>query len=149
MTDEIYRVPVLLVMATTNRAYIFDLAPGQSMVEYLLKAGYDVYVMDWNPPRPDRERPRAGRLRRGASSPIACAACRKTRIDDANMIGYCMGGVLSTIYCATHTDGPVKNLVCFTTPVDQQDGDVPGLGRQAPLQGRPDGGCDGHRARAW
>ncbi|REM38096.1 poly-beta-hydroxybutyrate polymerase, partial [Mycobacterium tuberculosis] len=27
MVDEIYRVPLLIVMATTNRGYILDLAP--------------------------------------------------------------------------------------------------------------------------
>jgi polyhydroxyalkanoate synthase len=51
--DEVYRVPLLLVMATTNKAYVFDLAPGQSMVEYLLKQGFDVYVIDWEPPVPE------------------------------------------------------------------------------------------------
>ena len=44
--DEVYRVPVLIVMATTNKAFLFDLAPGQSMVEYLLDQGFDVYVID-------------------------------------------------------------------------------------------------------
>jgi poly(3-hydroxyalkanoate) synthetase len=34
-TDDVYRVPILLVMATTNRGYIFDMVPGQSLVEYL------------------------------------------------------------------------------------------------------------------
>ena len=29
-----------------------------------------------------------------------------------------MGGVLSLIYAASHTDGPLKNLVCLTTPVN-------------------------------
>ena len=29
-----------------------------------------------------------------------------------------MGGVLSAIYAALHADGPLKNLVCFTTPID-------------------------------
>src|SRR5947209_20544281 len=55
LADEIYRIPLLLVMATTNKGYIFDLAPGQSLVEYLLKRGYDVYVMDWNAPRADEK----------------------------------------------------------------------------------------------
>ena len=32
LAAELYRVPLLLVMATTNRGYIFDLAPGQSLV---------------------------------------------------------------------------------------------------------------------
>ena len=35
MADEIYRVPILIVMATTNRGYILDLVPGQSFIEFL------------------------------------------------------------------------------------------------------------------
>ena len=56
LAAELYRVPLLLVMATTNRGYIFDLAPGQSLVEFLLEQGYDVYLIDWSPPRPDEKR---------------------------------------------------------------------------------------------
>ena len=52
-TDEVYRIPVLLVMATTNKAFVFDLAPGQSMVEYLLRQGFDVFVIDWEAPTPE------------------------------------------------------------------------------------------------
>ena len=33
-------------------------------------------------------------------------------------MGYCAGGMLSAIYQALHPKGPVKNLVCFTTPID-------------------------------
>ena len=32
MSDEIYRIPILIVMATTNRGYILDLVPGQSFI---------------------------------------------------------------------------------------------------------------------
>ena len=32
MSDEIYRVPVLIVMATTNRGYILDMVPGQRFI---------------------------------------------------------------------------------------------------------------------
>ena len=38
MADEIYRVPILIVMATTNRGYILDMVPGQSFIEFLLEA---------------------------------------------------------------------------------------------------------------
>jgi len=51
LVNDVYRVPMLLVMALTNRGYILDLAPGQSFVEFLLKRGHDVYMIDWNPPR--------------------------------------------------------------------------------------------------
>jgi polyhydroxyalkanoate synthase subunit PhaC len=36
MADEVYRVPVLIVMATTNRGYILDLVPVQCFIEFLL-----------------------------------------------------------------------------------------------------------------
>jgi polyhydroxyalkanoate synthase subunit PhaC len=49
---EIYRVPILIVMATTNRGYILDMVPGQSFIEFLLKRGYDVYMLDWAAPKP-------------------------------------------------------------------------------------------------
>jgi polyhydroxyalkanoate synthase len=38
MENEVYRTPVLIVMATTNRGYI--LVPGQSFIEFLPKPGY-------------------------------------------------------------------------------------------------------------
>src|SRR5246500_938048 len=53
LADEVYRVPILIVMATTNRGYILDMVPGQSLIEFLLKRGYDVYMQDWTPPRPE------------------------------------------------------------------------------------------------
>ena len=65
LVDEVYRVPILLVMATTNRGYIFDMVPGQSLVEFLLRAGYDVFMLDWAPPRADE--PSTCSARRSAS----------------------------------------------------------------------------------
>src|SRR5262245_63257745 len=53
LANEIYRVPILIVMATTNRGYILDMVPGQSFIEFLLKRGYDVYMMDWTAPKPE------------------------------------------------------------------------------------------------
>jgi len=118
MASEIYRIPLLLVMATTNRAYIFDLAPGQSLVEYLLKAGYDVYVMDWNPPRADEANLQLEDYTLKFIPECVRRVQEDSGVDDINIIGYCMGGVLSTVYAALHADGPMQNLVCFTTPVD-------------------------------
>lgn len=118
LADEIYRVPLLLVMATTNRGYILDMVPGQSFVEFLLRQGYDVYMMDWSPPRADEKHLRLDdyvldfipdcieRVRADSGEP------------DVTLMGYCFGGVLSTIYTALHANGPVKNLAAFTTPVD-------------------------------
>ena len=88
-------------MATTNRGYIFDMVPGQSLVEYLLDAGFDVFMLDWEAPRADEktltldsyvldflpDRGRAGGARRPASP-------------TSSVVGYCFGGVLSLLWAA-------------------------------------------------
>jgi polyhydroxyalkanoate synthase subunit PhaC len=106
--SEVYRVPILLVMATTNKAYIFDLGPGQSLIEFLLARGYDVYVMDWNAPT-DAERKLKLEDYTLAFIPECVRRVQKgSGVEDVTVIGYCMGGVLATIYAALHADGPLK-----------------------------------------
>ena len=118
MSDEIYRVPVLIVMATTNRGYILDMVPGQSFIEFLLKRGYDVYMLDWTAPKPEEKS-----LRMEDYVLDFIPDCvRRVQADsgeqDVSVIGYCFGGVLSLLYGSIFHDGPMKNLICFTTPID-------------------------------
>ncbi|MEE4361382.1 MAG: alpha/beta fold hydrolase [Pseudomonadales bacterium] len=118
IADEIYRVPVLLVMATTNRAYVFDLAPGQSMVQYLLEQGFDVYVIDWDPPSQSERGLDLDDYTQDFLPTCVRLIAEDCGEPDVSIVGYCMGGVLSLIYAATHADGPLKNLACLTTPVN-------------------------------
>ena len=37
---------------------------------------------------------------------------------DVTVIGYCFGGVLSLLHGSIFNDGPMKNLIRFTTPID-------------------------------
>jgi polyhydroxyalkanoate synthase len=118
LAEELYRIPILIVMATSNRGYILDLAEGQSFVEYLLRQGYDVYLIDWSPPvAADRN------LRFEDYTLRFIPECvQRVRDDsgeaDVTVIGYCMGGVLSVMYAALHPHENIANLVCFTTPID-------------------------------
>ncbi len=118
LSDEVYRVPVLLVMATTNRGYIFDLAPGQSLVEFLLRAGYDVFMVDWDAPRQDERNLGLDDYVLDFIPSCVDRVLQETGEPDLSVIGYCFGGVLSLLWAATHPDGPLKNLITFTTPVD-------------------------------
>ncbi len=118
LTSEIYRVPVLIVMSPVARGYILDLAKGQSFIEYLLLQGYDVYLMDWVPPR--REHAHLGM----ADFALNLIDESITRVQndcgetEVSVVGYCMGGLLAVMNAAIHDHGPIKNLVCFTTPVN-------------------------------
>lgn len=118
MSDEVYRVPLLLVMATTNRGYIFDMVPGQSLVEFLLKRGYDVFMLDWSPPRPDEKHLSLEDYVLDFIPTAVERMAEETGEPDFTLVGYCFGGVLSVLWAALHADRPMKNLVTFTTPVN-------------------------------
>lgn len=118
MADEIYRTPVLLVMATTNRGYVMDLAPGQSLVEFLLKRGFDVFMMDWSPPGIEEKNLRLEDYVLDFLPHCVRLVAERTGEPDVSLVGYCFGGVLSTLYASLHQGGPLRNLVTFTTPVD-------------------------------
>ncbi|MEL7490905.1 MAG: alpha/beta fold hydrolase [Pseudomonadota bacterium] len=117
-SDELYRVPILIVMATTNRSYVMDIAPGNSFIEFLVQNGYDVFVIDWDPPRPEEKKLRLEDYTQDFIPSCISRIQSETGVEDVTVIGYCMGGALSVIYAATHPDGPMKNLVCFTTPIN-------------------------------
>ena len=52
-TAEVYETPLLIAPPTINKFYILDLAPGRSIVEYLVAQGHQVFVISWR--NPDRE----------------------------------------------------------------------------------------------
>ncbi len=118
VTDEVYRIPIIIVMATTNKGFLFDLLPGQSMVEFLINRGFDVYMIDWEPPIMSER----GLTLADYTDDFLPTCVEKVQEDcgetDVNIMGYCQGGVLSLIYAAMNPDGPLKNLVCLTTPVN-------------------------------
>jgi polyhydroxyalkanoate synthase subunit PhaC len=118
LASEVYRVPVLIVMATTNRGYILDLVPGQSFIEFLLRHGYDVYMLDWTAPKPEEKSLRMEDYVLDFIPDSIRRVQQHSGEKDVSVIGYCFGGVLSLLYGSIFNDGPMKNLICFTTPID-------------------------------
>ena len=41
------RPPVLIVHSLVSRSYVLDLYPGNSAVAFLLRSGFDVFLLDW------------------------------------------------------------------------------------------------------
>ena len=118
LADEIYRVPILIVMATTNRGYILDLIPGQSLIEFLLKRGYDVYMLEWAPPKPEEKSLRMEDYVLDFIPHCVERVQEDSGETEVSLIGYCFGGVLSLLYGSIFADGPMNSLICFTTPID-------------------------------
>jgi polyhydroxyalkanoate synthase len=112
------RVPLLLVFALINKPYIFDLRPGASFVEFMVRQGYEVYLLDWGTPGPEDAEltfedyaleylPRA--IRR---------VQRHSRQGEFSLLGWCIGATLCTIYAALRPDDGLRNLLLLTAPLD-------------------------------
>ncbi|MFT4863312.1 MAG: polyhydroxyalkanoate synthase [Pseudohongiellaceae bacterium] len=118
LADEVYRVPVLLVMSPLAKGYILDLAKGQSLVEYFLENGHDVYMIDWAAPQKKHKDLNLASYACDMVGDCIEQVIKDSGEPDVSLVGYCMGGLLSVCYAALNPAGPVKNLACFTTPVN-------------------------------
>src|SRR5580693_1982698 len=50
VTPAVRQVPLLIVPPVINKFYVMDLAPGRSMVEYLVGRGLQVFMISWRNP---------------------------------------------------------------------------------------------------
>ena len=55
-TGQVYEVPQIIIPPQINKFYLFDIAPGKSIVQYLVKHGIQVFIVSWrNPTREHRD----------------------------------------------------------------------------------------------
>ncbi len=118
MSDEVYRIPVVLVMSLISKAYILDLTPGFSFVEFLLKSGFDVYMIDWGVPRPEDKKLKLEDYTMDFIPACIAEIQKESGEENVSVIGYCMGGLLSILYGGLHENSPMTNLVTIACPVD-------------------------------
>jgi polyhydroxyalkanoate synthase subunit PhaC len=119
--EQRYPVPLLLVFALMNRPSILDLRPGASFVEYMVKQGFDVYLLDWGIPGPEDKDlkfddyvldylPRAVRKLKAVAGS-----------DTFSLLGWCIGAIITTMYAAIRPDDGLRNLILLTAPLDFSD----------------------------
>ena len=115
-----HRTPIFLVLPLINRAYILDLRPGASFVEFLLAEGHDVFLIDWGTPG-DEDRALDVTTLITRYLPRAAKAIQKaTGVERMTVLGYCIGGVLATCFAALQPE-VTRNLVLLTAPIDFSD----------------------------
>jgi len=114
--------PLLLVMSLVTRPTVFDLQPGNSLVERFCQAGFDVFMLDWGEPGPaDAE----NTLETYCDEYLPWAVDATTDAagaESVTMFGYCFGGFLSFLSVAGNPDIAVENLVVLATPIAPERG---------------------------
>ncbi len=119
--EQRHKVPLFLVFALMNRPTILDLRPGHSFIEYMVKQGFDIYLLDWGALGPEDKGlsfddyvldylPRAIRKIKAVSGS-----------EELSMLGWCIGAILSTMYAALRPDDGLTNLLLLTAPLDFSD----------------------------
>jgi len=110
-----YETPVLLVPSLINRWYVLDLGPGRSFIEWLVAQGHEVLCIDWGTPG-DEDRyltwDDIGGRYLGRAVRIAARETGET-----HLLGYCLGGTLTTAYAAAVPDG-IATLTALAAPID-------------------------------
>lgn len=115
-----YKTPVLFVFALVNRPYIVDLKEGRSVVANFVNAGFDTYIIDWGIPNESDRFLSTDDYVNGYLLNAVDHLRERTGSDKVTLLGYCMGGALSTMFTALHQD-VVKNLILLASGIDFSD----------------------------
>ncbi len=112
-----YRTPVLFVFALVNRPYILDILPHKSVVSHFVKAGFDTYLVDWHRPTHADRHHSLDTYINGYLLNLVDHLRERTGAPQVNIIGYCMGGTMSSMFTSLHPD-LVRNLVLMAAGID-------------------------------
>ena len=107
--------PVLVVPSLINRAYILDLAPGQSLLRYLADQGLRPLLIDWGAPGEEERGFDVGDYITRRLEPAAEIARQAAGGAAPAVLGYCMGGLLALALAARRPE-LVSALALLATP---------------------------------
>ena len=110
-------IPLLIVYALVYRPDMADLQEGRSMIQCLLDAGVDVYLVDWGYPDAGDAYLTLEDYINGYIDRCVDVIRDKHGLDKINILGICQGGSFSLCYTALHQE-KIKNIITTVTPVD-------------------------------
>ena len=124
LTDSVAKRPLLFVPPWINKFYVMDLQPRNSLIRWTIEQGHTLFVISWvNPDASLANKSFADYMHSG---PLAAldAIERATGEREANILGFCIGGILtaSTLaWMAARGDDRVKSATYLATMFDFSD----------------------------
>ena len=123
-TPEVYKRPLLFVPPWINKFYILDLQPSNSLIKWAVDQGHTLFVISWaNPSKALSHKSFSDYMLEG---PLAALDAIETATGEnsVNLLGFCIGGILSVAtlaYMAAKGDKRIKSATFLTTMVDLKD----------------------------
>ena len=93
-TEQVYAIPILFIPPWINKYYILDMQPQNSLIKFLVDAGFTVFVISWK--NPDASMEEISFEDYMTLGPLAALDVVKaiTGSPKVNPVGYCIGGTL-------------------------------------------------------
>ncbi|MGW0561456.1 PHA/PHB synthase family protein [Streptomyces sp. NPDC003016] len=120
-TSEVYQVPLLFIPAWVNKFYIYDLAPGRSLVEWAVRQGFTAFAISLRDPAPDQ----AGLGLDEYLSQVPLRALEIVReitgAPQAHLVGVCAGGMFAAsaaAWLAASGETGVASLTLLMSALD-------------------------------
>ncbi|MFZ1829918.1 MAG: alpha/beta fold hydrolase [Candidatus Competibacteraceae bacterium] len=127
-TERVHAIPIVLVAPWINKFYIMDLSPRNSLVRYLVRQGFTVFITSWKNPGPEARATTLDDYLLKGVRPAFEAARTICGVPQIHATGYCLGGtavaMLLAWFNADPVDrgaNPVAHWTTFTTLVDFSD----------------------------
>src|SRR5215210_770672 len=113
-----WRVPVLMIYGFVLKPYVLDLVPGNSLVEYLVEEGFDVYLLDFGISGHEDaglslEDLVLNYMHDAVQNILGTSGAR-----EVSLFGQSQGGTLCAMYASLFPDGPLKNLILLSAPTE-------------------------------
>jgi poly[(R)-3-hydroxyalkanoate] polymerase subunit PhaC len=113
-TTTVRQVPLVMVPPVINKFYVMDLAPGRSMVEYLVGRGLQVFMISWR--NPDARHAKWDLDTYGEAILAAMdAAARITGSEQTVLAGACSGGIIAAMVAAHLAQTGQQDRIAATT----------------------------------
>ena len=120
-TDEVYKIPLLIIPPQINKFYANDLSKEKSIIQFLTARGYQVFAISWR--NPTRQHAHWG-LEAYVESLIEATEVMKkiTKSPRINVSGACSGGITTSLYLSELAARGDNSVNCFTLNVCVLDG---------------------------
>ena len=127
-TKQVYERPILFAPPWINKFYILDLNEKKSLIRWLVSEGFTVFVISWRNPEPNGiERDFKDYITEGFYQALD-KVLEETGQEDANVVGYCIGGTMlftALAHMAREGDKRAHTATFFTAQADfEKAGDL-------------------------
>ena len=120
-TEKVYAIPLVFIPPWINKYYILDMQPQNSLIKFLVDAGFTVFVISWK--NPDASMEEINFEDYLTLGPLAAFDVIKeiTASPKINPVGYCIGGTLLSMtlpYLAAKKDDTANSATFFVSLQD-------------------------------